>query len=116
MKRLLLPSLIIAVFMILAISPKPAAAAGLGEMTFDNKIESMKKAGVGPVIFSHTTHENTIKCAECHPDIFIEKRGANDMSMKKNMDGEHCGACHDSTVAFPMYQCSKCHTQVGAAK
>ena len=96
----------------------PVAAAGLGKMKLATKIESMKKAGVGPVIFPHTKHEKAIKCAECHPKIFKEKRGTNNMTMKKNMSGQSCGFanCHNSPKAFPLFECFKCHTKAGAAK
>ncbi len=90
----------------------------LGNMMFDSKIKSMKKAGVGPVVFPHTKHEQILKCRDCHPKIFKEKRGANDISMKKNMNMQFCGApgCHNSANAFPLFQCAKCHTLIGAAK
>ncbi len=93
-------------------------AAGLGDMTLDSKVESMKKAGVGPVLFPHTAHEEIMKCAACHPKIFKEKRGANDLTMKRNMEGEACGAkdCHNSTKAFPLFHCDKCHTNVKMLK
>ncbi len=90
----------------------------LGDMKLDSKLSSMKKAGVGPVIFPHTKHEKIYKCGDCHPKIFKEKRGANDISMKKNMNLQFCGSqnCHNSRKAFPLFQCAKCHTHVGAAK
>ncbi len=89
-------------------------AAGLGDMKLQSKIHSMKKAGVGPVIFPHTLHEKKLKCQDCHPRIFKKKRGANDISMKKNMEGKYCGSCHNSIKAFPLYHCTKCHTNVRA--
>ena len=91
----------------------PAANTKLGNMTLDSKIESMKKAGVGPVIFPHTFHEEIIKCKTCHNSIFKDQKGANDISMKKNMSGEACGSanCHNSAKAFPLYQCAKCHSK-----
>ena len=87
------------------------AEGNLGDMVFDSKIESMKKAEQKPVVFPHTLHEELVECAKCHPGIFIDKRGANDISMRANMKGEFCGSpgCHDP-VKFPLYQCAKCHT------
>ncbi|OGQ03469.1 MAG: hypothetical protein A2W38_02465 [Deltaproteobacteria bacterium RBG_19FT_COMBO_58_16] len=97
----------------------PAFAAGIGDIKLDSRIESMKKAGVGPVIFSHTKHEKAYKCANCHPSIFKEKKGASGISMKMNMKGKFCGSpnCHNSPRTFPLYMCTNCHTNVkGAAK
>ena len=87
-----------------------AAISKLGDMRLDSKIASMKKAGVNPVIFPHTFHENIIKCKTCHNSIFKDKRGANDITMKKNMTGQACGSnnCHNSPKAFPLYECAKC--------
>lgn len=91
--------------------------AGIGNIKFDDKIESMKKAGVGPVIFSHDNHEKRNKCADCHPKIFKDKRGANNITMKMNMDQKFCGSCHNSgPKPFELFNCARCHTNVGAAK
>ncbi len=108
--------LIIATALIIAI---PAVSwAGIGDIRLESKIESMKKAGVGPVIFPHDRHEKANKCNDCHPKIFKDKRGANDISMKYNMEGKFCGSpnCHNSPKTFPLFQCASCHTGVGAAK
>lgn len=85
--------------------------AKLGDIIFDDKIESLKKAGMPPAVFPHAKHEDIYKCEDCHPNIFKDKRGANDVTMHKNMNGEFCGAaeCHNSPKAFPLYMCNKCH-------
>ncbi len=108
---------LLAFALVLAV-PAFAGAAQYGKMTLDSKIESMKKAGVGPVIYPHDKHELLFKCNECHPKVFKEKRGLNDMSMKMNMDGKFCGSenCHNSPNAFPLYICTNCHTNVGVKK
>ncbi len=96
------------------VPPVSVGAGGLGDMVFDDKRESMEEAGVGPALFPHTRHEELYSCEECHPSIFKKKRGANDVSMKANMDGRFCGtpACHDSIGAFPLYICTRCHINV----
>jgi c(7)-type cytochrome triheme protein len=104
----------------LALAFLPAAGAyakGLGDMVMDKTAESMKKAALGPVIFPHTGHEDKLKCEACHPKIFKEKRGVNDMSMQNIMDGNSCGApnCHNSPNVFPLYLCLKCHTKLKPA-
>jgi len=107
--------LLIAVALIAALCP--AAFAG-DDIMLGSKIQSMKKAGVGPVKFPHTFHKKKFKCSICHPGIFADKLGANDISMKKNMDGKFCGSanCHNSQKAFPLYECAKCHTNVKVSK
>jgi c(7)-type cytochrome triheme protein len=85
--------------------------AKLGDMVFDDKAGSLKKAGVNPAVFPHGKHEDLYKCEDCHPKIFKDKRGANDITMQKNISGEFCGNpnCHNSPQAFPLYMCKKCH-------
>lgn len=93
-----------------------AAAAAVSEfITLDSKVESMKKAGVGPVKYPHAAHEKIYKCGDCHPAIFKEEHGANNISMKLNMEGQFCGSpnCHNSPKAFPLFMCQNCHTNVG---
>ena len=102
----------LAACIVLTSLPSRALAADVGEIVFDSKTESMSKAGLGPVSFPHKIHENHNKCDECHPSIFKKKKGANNISMQKNMNGDFCGACHDSINSFPLYQCAKCHIKL----
>ena len=108
---------ILATLVLMLALPAFAAGAGIGDLTLDSRLDSMKKAGVGPVIFPHSKHEKTHKCADCHPRIFKEKKGASGISMKLNMDGKFCGSpnCHNSTRTFPLYMCANCHTNVKGA-
>lgn len=110
--KVFLPALLLVAALLLALPGQgEAAKPKLGDMVFDSKVASMKKAGVKLPIFPHTFHEEIIKCKTCHNSIFKDKRGANDVSMKKNMNGEACGSanCHNSAKAFPLYLCAKCH-------
>lgn len=93
---------------VLSFAQNPAPA----EIAFKSKLESMKKAGVGSVVYPHKLHETLYQCRDCHPGIFKEKIGANDVNMQKNIDGEYCGSsgCHNSAEAFPLYLCEKCHS------
>jgi c(7)-type cytochrome triheme protein len=90
----------------------PAFGIDTIDMVLDSKVASMKKAGLGPVVYPHKLHEQIYKCEDCHPSIFIDKRGANDIDMQKNITDQACGAsgCHNSAYAFPLYFCDKCHT------
>jgi len=90
----------------------PAYSSELNDIIFESKIDGMKKAGVGSVVFPHKLHEQLYTCKECHPGIFIEKKGANAVTMQKNIEGKYCGAagCHNSAEAFPLYLCDHCHS------
>ena len=96
-----------------------AALAGEApdEIMFESKVDSMRKASVGPVLYPHKLHESLYECGDCHPRIFKEKIGANDVNMQKNIDGKFCGfsGCHNSAEAFPLYLCENCHTSVKGA-
>ncbi|MCK5237293.1 MAG: hypothetical protein KAR06_09930 [Deltaproteobacteria bacterium] len=109
-KRILLTSLWL-LLTVLTATTAIAEDKELGDMIFSSKIDSMKQAGMGEVIFPHTLHEEQNSCSDCHPDIFIEKRNSNDITMQKNMDGNFCGMCHDSINAFALYECMSCHQE-----
>ena len=94
------------------------SATAPDNIVLNDKRASMNEAGVDSVNYPHAAHVKIYKCADCHPSIFKDKDGANDITMKKNMDGQFCGSpnCHDSIRAFPLYQCMNCHTKMKAAK
>ncbi len=62
------------------------------------------------VIFPHFPHTFWLDCANCHPNIFIMKKGANPISMVKIVNGEFCGRCH-GRIAFPISNCTRCHVK-----
>lgn len=67
------------------------------------------------VIFPHAQHNAWLKCSACHPKIFKEKAGGNNISMAAIWKGQFCGRCHDR-VAFPTRNCFKCHSVPRSAK
>ncbi|MGD8558105.1 MAG: cytochrome c3 family protein [Gammaproteobacteria bacterium] len=78
-------------------------------MTMDMDI-LFKDTGHMPwVKFPHIAHTKWLACSNCHPDIFIPKKGANNPSMDGILAGEHCGRCHDK-VAFALWICERCHS------
>ncbi|MBI5233930.1 MAG: hypothetical protein HY880_06215 [Deltaproteobacteria bacterium] len=79
-------------------------------MVLYSKRESMEKASVKPVLFPHWFHRIRFKCKVCHEDIFILKRGANDINMKAIMSGEFCGRCHNGLTAWEPLYCDRCHS------
>ena len=84
----------------------------------DMKIVIEVKGSMPGVVFPHKIHTEWLDCSNCHPDIFVPKKGANPMSMAEIMFGQKCGVCHGS-VAFPVTECRRCHSQTsgkGSAK
>lgn len=65
---------------------------------------------VKDVLYPHKAHAYWLDCSSCHPAIFIMAKGQNKMSMLEISKGEWCGRCHGK-VAFPLADCSRCHTQ-----
>lgn len=112
----LILTIIIAIFISIFTQTGSLQAAGLGDIEINNQAESRKEAGVGLVIFTHTQHEKRTRCSTCHPKLFIKKKGANMINMGANMQGEYCGACHNGMMAYPMFHCDKCHTDVMQVK
>jgi len=69
-----------------------------------------KNTGKMPwVKFPHITHTRWLDCSNCHPKIFVPKKGANDISMDAILAGDFCGRCHDK-VAFSLWVCERCHS------
>ena len=89
------------------------AKAEYGDIVLNSKKESFEKAGVKPVLFPHWFHRIRFKCKVCHEEIFILKKGANDINMKKIMEGEFCGKCHNGIIAWEPLYCDKCHSYEG---
>lgn len=89
--------------------------AEYGDIVLNSKSESMQKAGVNPVVFPHWFHRIRFKCKVCHEDIFIIKKGANDINMEKIMNGNFCGKCHNGLIAWEPLYCDRCHSYTGPA-
>jgi len=78
-----------------------------GDMVLNNKAE---KRGMPPVIFPHWIHRAEFKCKVCHPKIFEMRSGSNEIDMKKIVDGEFCGKCHNGTISWKPVNCGRCHS------
>ena len=72
------------------------------------------KGSMPDVVYPHKQHTEWLDCAQCHPKIFVPKKGGNAISMAAILMGQYCGACH-SKVAFPVSECTKCHSKPKAA-
>ena len=92
------------------IHPRSSLEPDYTPMTFTKRLTL--EAGwtmIPPAYFSHEVHNRWLDCANCHPDIFnIKKRATAHFSMKYNLEGKFCGACHGK-VAFPLNDCRRCH-------
>jgi c(7)-type cytochrome triheme protein len=83
---------------------------GEGKMDVLDMDILFKDTGQMPwVKFPHVAHTKWLACSNCHPDIFIMKKGANNPSMDGILAGEYCGRCHDK-VAFSLWICERCHS------
>lgn len=90
------------------INPR-ADIKGESEMMVMDMDVLFKDTGNMPwVKFPHLAHTKWLACSNCHPDIFIPQKGANNPSMDGILAGEHCGRCHDK-VAFALWICERCH-------
>ncbi|MCR4287331.1 MAG: hypothetical protein NUW09_04890 [Deltaproteobacteria bacterium] len=97
----------------IALATADLGHAEYADIVLNSKSESMKKAGVNPVMVPHWYHRIRFKCKVCHEDIFIIKKGANDINMTKIMDGEYCGKCHNGLIAWEPVYCERCHSYTG---
>ena len=62
------------------------------------------------VLFPHDIHTYWLDCRSCHTRLFNPKKGSNPVLMTEISEGKWCGWCH-SKVAFPLDDCTRCHTQ-----
>ncbi len=76
---------------------------------FKREVKSRSKVGMKPVVFPHKLHAESMKCNSCHNQLFKPKLGANKITMKKIMEGQACGACHNGVKAWPAFHCDRCH-------
>lgn len=68
------------------------------------------KGSMPNVVYPHEPHTEWLDCANCHDEIFLPEKGANQISMAGILLGQKCGVCHGK-VAFPISDCRRCHAQ-----
>jgi c(7)-type cytochrome triheme protein len=73
------------------------------------------KGSMPNVAYPHKQHTQWLDCSNCHPAIFIPKKGGNQVSMAAILLGQKCGVCHGK-VAFPVSDCRRCHSRKKNAK
>jgi len=91
------------------INPRASIKGDKPIATLDMDIIFQDTGNMPWVRFPHIAHTKWLACENCHPDIFIPKKGANNPSMDGILAGEFCGRCHDK-VAFALWICERCHS------
>lgn len=81
-------------------------------IVMDLNIVREVKGSMPDVVYPHAQHTAWLDCSNCHPDIFIPAKGANQINMAAILLGEKCGVCHGK-VAFPIKTstCRICHSK-----
>ena len=69
-----------------------------------------------PVTFSHQNHAKKAACNDCHPKLFLMKKGSTKLSMDEMYKGNSCGSCHNGKKAFASTDCTKCHAKMTSFK
>ena len=78
--------------------------------TFDLDIIFTNTGAMPNVRFPHSSHTLWLDCSNCHPDIFIQKKGANTFKMSDILQGRYCGVCHGKVSFPPTLNCVRCHS------
>ena len=92
-----------------AINPRTNLFESTQVRVLDQDLIVAKYGSMPAVKFPHRAHTLWLDCANCHPKPFIDKAGANKLSMSAILNGEQCGLCHGA-VAFPLTECNRCHS------
>ena len=62
------------------------------------------------VRFPHKAHTAWLDCSSCHPTIFKQQKGANNIAMNDILQGKYCGLCHGKVAFAPTLNCARCHS------
>jgi c(7)-type cytochrome triheme protein len=91
------------------VQPRETLTGAEGMLVMDMDILFTDTGNMPWVRFPHLAHTRWLDCSNCHPKIFVPRKGANNPSMDGILAGEHCGRCHDK-VAFALWVCERCHS------
>ena len=97
-----------------AINPRSSLLPGTTVRVLDADMIIAKFGSMPAVKFPHRQHTLWLDCSNCHNGLFIDKAGANKFSMTAILNGEQCGVCHGA-VAFPLTECTRCHSVSNAS-
>jgi len=90
------------------IEPRMGIDPGAQMNAIDMNVLMTRTASMPNVKFPHREHTQWLACTNCHPAIFLPKKGGNPVNMHSILKGEFCGVCHGK-VAFPLTDCFRCH-------
>lgn len=92
------------------IEPRADINGETKKQTFDLDIIFTNTGNMPNVRFPHSSHTLWLACSNCHPDIFIQKKGANKFKMTDILQGRYCGVCHGKVSFPPTMNCIRCHS------
>lgn len=92
------------------IAPRADIWGETEKKTLDLDIIFTQTGKMPNVRFPHLAHTKWLDCSNCHPDIFIEKKGANNIAMQDVLTGKYCGLCHGKVAFPPTKNCMRCHS------
>lgn len=82
-----------------------------------HKLTSFTLSASGmPVNFTHQNHAKRTSCSDCHPELFLMKKGSTKLTMDEMYKGDSCGSCHNGKKAFASTDCSRCHAKMTSFK
>ncbi len=97
-----------------AINPRSTLSPEVVVRVLDLDIIIAKFGSMAAVKFPHRQHTLWLDCSNCHNTLFKDKAGSTKFSMTAILNGEQCGVCHGA-VAFPLTECSRCHSVSNAS-
>jgi c(7)-type cytochrome triheme protein len=80
------------------------------KQTLDLDIVFTETGAMPNVLFPHSSHTLWLDCSNCHPAIFVQKKGANKFVMNDVYQGKYCGLCHGKVAFPPTLNCVRCHS------
>ncbi|MFQ5470211.1 MAG: c(7)-type cytochrome triheme domain-containing protein [Gammaproteobacteria bacterium] len=92
------------------IEPRADIDGKTQKQTLDKDIIFTDTGAMPHVRFPHLSHTLWLDCSNCHPAIFIEKKGANNIAMNDILTGKYCGLCHGKVAFPPTLNCMRCHS------
>ncbi len=92
------------------IAPRADLHGESNKKTLDMDIIFTDTGNMPHVRFPHLSHTLWLDCSNCHPAIFTQKKGANDIAMTDVFQGKYCGLCHGKVAFPPTLNCKRCHS------
>lgn len=98
------------------IAPRADIDGNSQKQTLDLDIIFTDTGAMPHVRFPHLSHTLWLDCSNCHPAVFVQKKGANNIAMNDIYQGKYCGLCHGKVAFPPTLNCARCHSVSTAGK